>query len=239
MTKRIFCFRFKTSKIFLQLPQSNFLLFHSALLVFLTFFGFVQSGHAKCINDYRIQQRKIPHTIPSKELEKLRALSRSGNLTAGWKIVSHWGDPYASLAAKVLSHGETMQDKFYQKLIATHWINTNGVKIYRTLFRATAQQHFKQYVELLHSGTWPDSDQIILSYLTAVRKNHLSDITVLDAAWDAAGFNRYRSWQSLNHFPAARTIYPTRVCMNVNKLEAQRVLAKDFLELPFELMFQL
>lgn len=217
---------------FFQIP-----FFHAALVVFFLL-SITQTVHAKCITDYHIQQKKVPHFIPGKELRKLDLLTRNGDLQSGWKIVSHWGDPYASLVEKVLFNGETLQDKFYQKLIATHWINTNGITTYKSLYRATAHQHFKQYVELLHSGYWPDSDQIVLSYLTAVRKNHLSDITVFDAAWDASGFNNFRSWQSFNHFPESRIIYPTRVCMTINKREAQQILIQDFLDLPFEFILQ-
>lgn len=218
-------------------------LFHrphvSIFILFFALFSSDQFSHAKCISDYHLQQKKIPHSISAKELRTLDTLARNGAPLAGWKIIGRQGDPYAFLAAKVLSNGENFQDQLYRKLISNHWINTVGVKTFRSLFLATAQEHFKQYVELLHSGYWPDSDQIVLSYLTAVRKNHLPDITVFDAAWDAAGFNYFRSWQSLNHFPASRIILPTQVCFNVNKFEAQQVLTKDFMDLPFEFIFQL
>lgn len=196
-------------------------------------------ARAKCLNDYRHQQLKTRHPIPEKVLEKLEALADQGKAQRGWQIVGRWGDPYAALAAKVLSSNNNPRDKFYRKLIGAHWINTNGVTKYRKFFYPTAKKHFRQYVELLRSGYWPDSDQIVLSYLTAVRSFNLPDLTVFDAAWDAAGLNRFRSWQSLNHFPAERTVYPTNVCINIDHHVARQIIRKDFADLPFEYIFRL
>lgn len=235
MIKRNFFFR---PSLLQHFPQIYFRI-SSFFVLTLGLFSLEQTCHAKCINDYHIQQKKVPHPIPTMELKKLDGLARIGDLSLGWKIIGRWGEPYAFLAAKVISKGETFQDRLYQKLISVHWINTVGIKALRSRFHATARQHFKQYVGLLHSGYWPDSDQIILSYLTAARKNHLPDITVFDAAWEAAGFNRFRSWQSLNHFPESRIIYPSRICHNVNRFEAQKILAQDFRDLPFEFIFKL
>ncbi|MGZ6469930.1 MAG: hypothetical protein ACXWRZ_02140 [Bdellovibrio sp.] len=206
------------------------------LIVYIVFTGplFTLTAKATCINDYKIQQRKVPHNISSQSLKILDSLAAEGKVTEGWRLVSHLGDPYAFLAGKVLTGGYKIRDKLLHKLIVTHWINTNGVHVYKSLFLRTAQQHFKQYVQLLHTGFWPDSDQIVLSYLTAVRKNHLRDITVLDAAWDVAGYNHFRSWQSLNEFQKSRVVSPTNACMNVNKFEAQKILAQDFIEVPFK-----
>lgn len=209
----------------------------SLLCLLISLFLFVQLANAKCINDYRIQHRKILHKIHPYDLRKLDDLAEKGQIAQGWKLITRLGDPYASLVTAVLFGGPGPRDKFLQKLISIHWINTVGLKAYKSLFYPTAQLHFKQYVQLLHFGYWPDSDQIILSYLTAVRKNNLPDITILDAAWEAAGFNYFRSWQSLNRFQSSRTIFPTHACMKVNRFEAQKILAQDFFEVPFEFIF--
>lgn len=205
------------------------------------FLALIQSSpaEAKCINDYRVQQLKTYHNIPEKVLTRLEVLADQGKAQQGWKIVGDWGDPYAALAAKVLSSNNNPRDKFYRKLIASHWINTNGIEKYRKLFHPTAKKHFRQYVGLLRSGYWPDSDQIVLSYLTAVRSFNLPDITVFDAAWDAAGFNRFRTWQSLNQFSKDRTVLPTKVCMKIDSHVARQILGQDFADLPFEYIFRL
>lgn len=198
---------------------------------------FIQFSHAKCINNYSIQQKKMRHYIPSAEINKLELLAKKGKVLAGWELAYRWGDPYARLAAVVLSGGNTYRDRFYQRLIAVHWINTNNPKIYREFFHAVARKHFNHYVKILKTGYWPDSDQIVSSYLSAVRESKLPDVTVLDAAWEAAGFNYFRSWQSLNQFPEPRVVFPTRACMNVNKALARKILALDFLEIPFNFIF--
>ncbi len=191
-----------------------------------------------CLNDFHIRQKSVPHNINAEALKEIDHLALIGNPMEGWQRVSVWGDPYAAVAAKVLASKTVFPASFYKKLIATHWLNINGEEIVKINFLATAQQHFRQYVELLHSGFWPDSDQILLSYLTATRSHQLPDITVFDAAWDAAGFNFMRSWQSLNNLPDERIVYPTQACMNISPMEARIILTRDFSELPFKYLLQ-
>lgn len=189
-----------------------------------------------CLSDYHQQQKKIYHNIPKSELNKLDSLIQKNKIADGWRLVGSWGDPYAKIAANVLEPKDNLQSQFYQTLIQNHWINTNGEVLFKKLFSETAKQHFKQYVEILKTGFWPDSDQILMSYLNAVRIHKLPDLTVFDAAWDAAQLNHASSWQSLNHLPQELIVYPTHACFDINSLEAQQILIQDFADIPMALI---
>lgn len=190
-------------------------------------------GFANCLNDYHLSQRPIPHHLPMTSLQKIQDLAKKGDPAEGWRQLGLLGDSYASVAAKVLATKAAFPESFYQKLIRTHWLHVNSPSLVQQNFQSTAQQHFRQYVEILQAGHWPDSDQILMSYLNAVRSHNLPDLTVFDAAWDGAGLNNFRSWQKLNHLPKERIVYPTRACFTIDASEAKRILLKDFAEVPF------
>jgi hypothetical protein len=198
------------------------------------FFAFSPASEAACLNDYHVQQISIRHQIPRATLKRLGDLALSGNTIEGWRLLVLLKDPYAVIAANVLASNPKFPDSIYKKLVATHWLNTNSAETVKKNFSSTALQHFRQYVEILHSGYWLDSDQILLSYLTATRTHKLSDITVFDASWDAGGFNYFRTWQSLNNLPDERIVYPTKACYKIDANQARRVLTKDFSKLPFQ-----
>lgn len=208
-------------------------------LIFLILVTFNSLSFSECLKDFHVQQKFVSHKIPASIMDELDHLAQEGNPAKGWKKIGQLGDPYAAVAAKVLAKKPVFPASFYHQLILTHWNNVNSKDVVVANFESTAQQHFRQYVELLHSGYWPDSDQILLSYLQAVRDHKMADLTVFDAAWDAAGLNTIRTWQELNHFPKMRTIYPSRACYDIDSIQAKEILLKDFANLPFKFIFKL
>jgi hypothetical protein len=204
------------------------------LFLFLFFFALSPASKAACLNDYHVQQMSIQHQIPRASLKRLDDLALAGDTVEGWRQLVLLKDPYAVIAANVLAPNPKFPDSIYKKLVAAHWLNTNSQETVKKNFSSTALQHFRQYVEILHSGYWPDSDQILLSYLTATRTHNLRDITVFDASWDSGGFNYFRTWQSLNKLPDERIVYPTKACYQIDANQARRVLTQDFSKLPFQ-----
>lgn len=192
---------------------------------------------ASCLSDYRVSQRVIPHHLEAETIAVAERLALAGLPSKGWRVLGEKGDPYAQIAAKVVEQNPKFPGVFYQKLIRTHWININGKRLVELHFADTAKQHFKQYVEIIKTGFWPDSDQILMSYLKAVRDHGLPDVTVFDAAWDAAGFNSVRSWQRLNRLPRSRIVEPTEACFTIDREEAKKVILRDFSEVPLFRIF--
>lgn len=190
--------------------------------------------NADCISDLEIQQLKYHAKLNPQQVEKIVELAEQGDPAEGWQLLGTYGDPYAALAAQVLSNKKTRNGSFYNGLITYHWIQANGLEKTQNNFQSVAKQHFRQYVEIIRlTGNWPDSDQILMSYLKAVRDHHLKDITVFDAAWDAAGMNWYRPWQKLNHIESERIVYPTHVCFDIKSSEAKRIIRNDLLKALF------
>lgn len=210
------------------MKASNFL---NALLVVNIVFSFCALlVKANCVSDLETQQLRHHSNLSVKQVERLVELANKGKPVKGWKLLGDFGDPYAAVAAKVLSAKKSVMGSFYNNLITRHWIQATGLEKYKKNFQSVAQQHFRQYVEIIRAtGNWPDSDQILMSYFKAVRDHGLADITVFDAAWDAAGMNKYRSWQKLNHIEAERTVYPTNVCFQINQKEARRIIKQDLI----------
>ncbi len=91
-----------------------------------------------------------------------------------------------------------------------------------------AAKHFNQYIEVVLTGFWPDSDQILMSYLTAARSFGLPDQVVFDAVWEASGLNSIKDWQSLNKLNSDRAVKPSAVCYDIQKAKALKLLALDF-----------
>lgn len=189
----------------------------------------IQQVQAKCLSDYHQIQKKVRHHLSSKEIDQLDIFIQTKNPALGWALLGTKGDSYAEVAAKVLDPQAVFPASIYKKLIKYHWVNVNGYEKVRADFDETAVQHFTQYVELLSSGYWPDSDQILNSYLKAVDDHGLPDLTVFDATWDSSGFNLFKSWQSLNNLPVSRTVYPTNACYDISKYQARKAILKDLL----------
>lgn len=179
-----------------------------------------------CISDFRHQTRQVLHHLPQSIIYFLE--TKIKNPMEGWKVLSDNGDAYASVAEKVLQENVQFPYSFYHQLIRKHWYQTAGDLNTQLKFESVAEQHFFQYVEIIKTGFWPDSDQIINSYLKAIRNHHLEDITVFDAAWEASGMNKVQTWQALNQLSKARTVQPTRACFEVDKEKARRVIFNNF-----------
>ncbi|MGZ3743769.1 MAG: hypothetical protein ACXWRE_17135 [Pseudobdellovibrionaceae bacterium] len=205
--------------------------FSFLLSILMTSYGL--TVRAECVFNPEIQQVKYHANLNAQQIDQLVHLAHKENAAKGWQLLSSWGDSYAAMAAKVLSVKKPKAGSFYKKLITTHWIQAVGSEKYRKNFYPVAKQHFRQYVEILRStGNWPDSDQILMSYVKSARDHHLPDITVFDAAWDAAGMNKVRSWQELSHIERERLVYPTNVCLDINPHEVRRLIRNDLLAAP-------
>jgi len=185
-----------------------------------------------CIVDYHISAKPVPHRMSA---ETVATLSRQfNNPMEGWRILGENGDTYAAIAEKVLNPNSGVPFIFYRKLIRNHWQSAVGDAQLNLKFDLVAKKHFSQYVEIIKTGYWPDSDQILNSYLNAIRTYRLPDITVFDAAWDAAGMNWIQTWQALNHLPASRTVFPTRACFKIDPWQARQIVTHDLLSMPPE-----
>lgn len=181
-----------------------------------------------CIGDFNIQQRSMPSNLNSGQLQQLFELASQNQPQKGWALLGQWGDPYAHLAAQVLDPQARRANKVYHRLINTHWRNVVGKEMKDLYFDQVALQHYSQYISIIkRTSNWPDSDQILLSYLQAARDHGLPDLIVFDAAWDAAGYNLLRTWQSLNHLEKNRTIEPTNVCYKIDSADARQILFRD------------
>lgn len=179
-----------------------------------------------CVSDYHFQRKWVPHFLSPAVVKSLEDLIEDP--AQGWKILGENGDGYAAIAEKVLQPESEFPYFLYRTLIQNHWKHTVGERELKQKFPLVAKMHFSQYVEIIKTGYWPDSDQILNSYLHAVRFYKLRDITVFDAAWDTAEMNKMSTWQSLNHISTERTVLPTVACFQIDKMEAKRVITKDF-----------
>ncbi len=179
-----------------------------------------------CISDYHFQRKWVPHRISQTIIKSLEDLI--DDPAQGWKTLGEHGDGYAAIAEKVLQPESKFPYFLYRSLIQNHWKNTAGESEMNQKFNLVARQHFSQYVEVIKTGYWPDSDQILNSYLNAIRLYGLRDITVFDAAWDTAEMNKVSTWQSLNHISTERSVVPTVACFQIDKMEAKKTIKKDF-----------
>lgn len=186
-----------------------------------------------CLTDYRVHQKAKPHFLSETQLESLGSMARLRNPGEGWRLLGEWGDPYAALAHQVVSGSAGMANQFYRRLIRSHWIHSVGREGYDRHFQPVAAQHFRQYVEILRAGHWPDSDQILLSYLTAVTDHGLPEVTVFDAAWVRSGYGRFKSWQDLNRLDEERTVRDSKVCLRIPESLARDIIKRDFLALRY------
>jgi hypothetical protein len=203
-------------------------LFTLTILLAFSNFTFANFDHSTCLSDFNIQQKKILHKLSTNDLLIISDFAENANPILGWKKLADAGDAYAKMAYRVLANSNSPKSLLFKNLIRKHWINTVGYENFSKYFNLVAIQHFKQYVKIILTGYWPDSDQILMSYLQAVRDHNLPDETVFDATWDASGLNSLSSWQNLNHLNSARTVYPTHSCYNIDKNYALKILAEDF-----------
>jgi hypothetical protein len=181
----------------------------------------------KCQSDYRHNQKLTPHHLDLDTLSQLKNMAKTGNPKEGWKLLGENGDEYAAIAYQVLADNEG-SGHWYHQLIQKHWINVMGKAKMRANFVSVAEQHFRQYVDIVMSGTLPDSDQILLSYLKTVSDHKLPELTVFDAAWILSGSDKIQTWQNLNHLDEGRTVHDSSVCLHSSSDVARDLIRKDF-----------
>jgi hypothetical protein len=185
------------------------------------------SAFCQCLTDYRVNQSWQPHHLSRQHLEIVNRLARSGQPGNGWHYLASLGDTYASLAAIVLNPVPGTPDVLFHQYIHRHWENVVGPVKTATHFMSFAKVHFKQYVSVLNSGTWPDADQILNSYLASARKHSLPQLVVFGAAWTASDFSNIVSWQVLNMLPSDRMIGNSRICLTITREEANQIIKRD------------
>jgi len=84
-------------------------------------------------------------------------------------------------------------------------------------------------VEILETGYWPDSDQILNSYLAAARKFNLPEDTVLVAVWMSSCMGDLVSWQDVIQLPKSRIVPHSKACMEIGMFQAAGVIFGDSL----------
>jgi hypothetical protein len=195
---------------------------------------FVSQAKAEnCISDFHVQQKTMRNGLSKAQLRKLQTYSDQKKTAEGWRWLGHHGDPYAAFAYKIVATPATDQEKLFHELVRDHWLNTVGRKQYAQAFKAVAVLHFQHYNQILQTGYWPDSDQILNSYLAASRSFKLPDIVIFDSAWSESGIEFFQSWEDLLGLSPLRVVGDSRVCTHTNPFEAFFVIAQDMFDLVF------
>lgn len=203
-----------------------------------------------CIPDFRYQQRHEAHHLRPWQIRLLRevamrsysegdptvlgpGLDRRREIVAeGWRLLSGWGDSYAARAEQVVAESRLDEASVFHRIVRDHWLNSVGEDRTRDFFTSVARTHFKQYLEIImETGNWPDSDQILNSYLTATRLFRLPDIVAFDSAWRDSGVNRLISWQRILHLDRSRIVKHSVACTDTDSLRALAVIFHDFIDL--------
>lgn len=179
-----------------------------------------------CVRDYMQQDKPVIHNLSEEDILKLENYIDTPE--EGMKLLGEHGDTYAAIAENVLRSDSPFPYTLLRKFIQNHWHNTVGDQAIKDKFNLVAKQHFKQYIEMVKQGSLPDSDQILNSYLNAVRVHNLPDITVFDAAWAASDKNKLITWEQLNNLPETRIVSPSKVCFNIDRNEANKVIRANF-----------
>lgn len=206
-----------------------------ALLLFIACSAFsVAQAQDACIEDYLVSQRPVANHLSTDDLNQLQLFAAKGDAEAGWQFLASLGDVYAKSAADVLGHSSVKKPSLYAKLFRVHMELTTSRKIFQEQEAPFAAQHFRQYVEILNHGVWPDSDQIMNSYLTAARHLGLPEDTVLVAVWTATGLNQFEHWQDkVFSSQRERVVLPSHACRHVRFARANWLLLQDIVRLIF------
>jgi hypothetical protein len=174
----------------------------------------------------------MKHHLSSDQLRTLAILSEQGRTVEAWRLLGQWGDTYARQAASIVGQPQPGEDRRLHDIVQDHWLNTVGRAEYVAVFQSVARRHFTQYLQLLQDGYWPDSDQIVNSYLTAARLYLLPDIAVFDSVWLDSGAQRFMSWEdAVNLAPGRRVSTP--ICTSTPTAAAMFVIGHDLLDLLF------
>lgn len=196
----------------------------------LSFIAAFSSAEEKACNDnYLVPATYVPHSLTSEDFYNLHFFVNVGNPEAGWRYLSNHGDGYAKMALQVVQTRFRPSTFLKHSLIRTHWIHTTGIKDFKEKFKGVAIQHLKQYIEILETGYWPDSDQILLSYIEALRKYNLSASTAFDINWQYSLLEPMLTWQKAVELTENRIVDPTRICVKHPSFKSNLTIIGDFL----------
>lgn len=114
----------------------------------------------------------------------------AGDYKGFWTSLGQNGDTYADNAAVVTgSVPKNSYDQMMQDLVKVHWDNTAGAGMYDQHFKDFAIAHARQYYEILKTGDFPSTTEIVNSYDTARQKVNaakgvnMPPEVIFDAAW--------------------------------------------------------
>lgn len=181
----------------------------------------------ECISDYLISQNHERHNLSLQQMDALRADAAAGEAQRGWERLAGYGDHYAVFAAKITHHSDSGHLDFFGRMLEVHWEVSNNREIFEKYGEAYAIQHFRQYVEILETGFWPDSDQIVNSYLVAARKFNLPEDTALIAVWMSSCMAGLVPWQDAIQLPKGRVVSHSKACMDIGMFQAAGVIFQD------------
>ena len=185
------------------------------------------SSAPACISDYHVSQLKVRHHLSPEMMQRLKYYAESGQPHEGWLELAAVGDTYALTAKDLDTDVYAKKHGMFPMLLETHWTQTNGRPTYEKYFYPLAYQHFHQYVEILETGFWPDSDQLINSYLAACRKFNLPETTAIDAVWMSSSLSGLVRWEKAIGLSANRIVPKSRACIAINEGQATGIMLDD------------
>jgi hypothetical protein len=186
-----------------------------------------------CMVSFTEAHAQVPHGLTAEQMATLKAYLLADDTAGGWEYLATFGDKYASISAQVISDDPKYKDEIFHKMVRNHWLNTVGKARTDAFFQLVAHQHLRQYVEIMETGYWPDSDQILMSYITATRTYDLDDFVVFDEVWVKSGLDAILKWETLLGMKSNRIVKSSYVCVNIDGLKAFFAILRDLVELPF------
>ena len=148
-------------------------------------------------------------------------------------MLGELGDKYGRVSYKVVTADPKYKNEKFHRMVRRHWRTTVGRETTVQLFDQIATVHYKQYVGILQTGYWPDSDQILLSYLSAAREAGLPDKVVFDATWVRSGLNDIMGWEKIVGLQKERIVRPSSVCAEIDGSKAFFRMLLNLIKLPF------
>lgn len=186
-------------------------------------------ARTSCNSDYRIATKRVPHGINRHQLATLKTFLTSENIAGGWNYLYFLGDSYASMARDVIGGSHTFIGGASYAVIRSHWTVSKDFNSYENKFHRVAVQHFRQYLEVLESGYWPDSDQIMLSYISALRMEGMDGDSAFDVVWQSSILQHLMTWQGFVNLREDRSLYRSNICHQTDEPRATLILVGDFL----------
>lgn len=142
-------------------------------------------------------EHRIRHHLTKEQIQYLREIGENEGAWRGWKELSLYGDSYAKIAAKIVLEPEKDIDKFYHRMVKINWQNCVGPTGLVKYFDSVANQHYRQYVEALKTGYWPDTFQICMSARKAADDHNIPTKVVFYGIWEKSPIGKIIQWQRL------------------------------------------